>query len=137
MCPRAPDVPLLHRSAMPRSLTIFDIRFSGAVAYGPMSGTAVRITAVVLDVLDVLANSPPGKLAWGLSLCEMTGYGTGTMYPALDRLLKAGWIEDKWEDSPGEGRPRRRYYLITSTGRAAYRDAVADRARRRIAWSQA
>lgn len=43
-----------------------------------------------MDVLDVLINSPSNDPAWGFRLCEVTGYGTGTIYPALDRLLKAG-----------------------------------------------
>jgi hypothetical protein len=49
---------------------------------------------VIMDVLDVLTNSPPGNPAWGLRLCEQTGYGTGTIYPALERLMKAWWITD-------------------------------------------
>ena len=51
-----------------------------------------------MDILDVLTNSPPDNPAWGPQLCEQTGYGTGTIYPALDRLLQAGLIEDRWED---------------------------------------
>ena len=35
-----------------------------------------------MDVLDVLTNSPSDDPAWGLRLCEVTGYGTGTIYPA-------------------------------------------------------
>ena len=56
-----------------------------------------------MDVLDVLTNSPSDDPAWGLRLCEVTGYGTGTIYPALDRLMKAGWITDHWEDPPPAG----------------------------------
>jgi DNA-binding MarR family transcriptional regulator len=100
-----------------------------------MSAPKIRLTAVVMDVLDVLTNSAPDDPAWGLRLCEVTGYGTGTIYPAVDRLLKVGWIEDRWEDPPPADRPRRRYYFITSAGRAAYQDEVAARAVRRTAWS--
>ena len=70
-----------------------------------MSAPKIRLTAVIMDVLDVLTNSPPDDPAWGLRLCEVTGYGTGTIYPALDRLMKAGWITDHWEDPPPEDRP--------------------------------
>jgi DNA-binding PadR family transcriptional regulator len=101
----------------------------------PMSATKIRLTAVILDVLDVLTNSPPDNPAWGLRLCEQTGHGTGTIYPALDRLLQAGWIEDRWEEPAPQDRPRRRFYTITSAGRAAYQDAVAARSRRRTAWT--
>lgn len=99
-----------------------------------MGTPKVRLTAVIMDVLDVLTSSPPDDPAWGLQLCEATGYGTGTIYPALDRLLKAGWIEDRWEEPSPEDRPRRRYYQITAAGRAAYQEALAGRAARRRAW---
>jgi PadR family transcriptional regulator len=95
----------------------------------------IRLTAVIMDVLDVLTNSPLDDPPWGLRLCEQTAYGTGTVYPALDRLLKAGWIEDRWEDPPPADRPRRRYYIITSAGRAAYQEAIAARAARRTEWA--
>ncbi len=94
----------------------------------------IRLTAVIMDVLDVLAASPPDNPAWGLQLCELTGYGTGTTYPALNRLLKAGWIEDHWEDPPPEDRPKRRFYVITTTGRQMYADALREREQRRATW---
>jgi PadR family transcriptional regulator, regulatory protein PadR len=94
----------------------------------------IRLTAAIMDVLDVLAASPPEDPAWGLLLCEATGYGPGTVYPALNRLLKAGWIEDHWQDPPPEDRPRRRFYRITSTGRQAYADALREKGQRRAAW---
>ena len=100
-----------------------------------MSAPKIRLTAVILDILDALASSSPDDPPWGLRLCEQTAYGTGTIYPALDRLLKVGWIEDRWEDPRPSDRPPRRYYYITSAGRAAYREAVAAHAARRTAWS--
>jgi len=87
-----------------------------------------------MDVLDVLTNSPPDNPAWGLRLCQVTGHGTGTIYPVLDRLLKAGWIKDYWEDPPPADRPRRRFYEITSTGREQYTVALRARDERRAAW---
>jgi transcriptional regulator len=39
----------------------------------------------------------------------------GSLYPALERLQKKGWITSKWGESP-TGR-RARYYTITATGR--------------------
>jgi PadR family transcriptional regulator PadR len=95
----------------------------------------IRPTMVIMDVLDVLTSSPPDDPAWGLRLCEVTGYGTGTIYPALDRLLQAGWIEDRWEEPAPPDRPRRRYYFITAAGRVAYQEAMTARAARRTAWS--
>jgi PadR family transcriptional regulator len=103
---------------------------------GRMNARRLRVTMVIMDVLDVLMNAPPDDPAWGLKLCEQTGHGTGTIYPALDRLLQAGWIEDRWEEPPPEDRPSRRYYTITAVGREAYQEAVAARAARRAAWAQ-
>jgi PadR family transcriptional regulator, regulatory protein PadR len=93
------------------------------------------VTRVIEDILDVLMNTPPGNSVWGLMLCELTGLGSGSVYPALDRLLNAGWIEDWWEDPPPTDRPRRRYYAITAAGRAAYQEEVAARVARRTAWT--
>lgn len=90
---------------------------------------------VILDVLDVLMSAPPDDPVWGLKLCEQTGHGSGTIYPALDRLLQAGWIEDRWEEPTPADRPRRRYYSVSADGRAAYQEAVAARAARRTAWA--
>ena len=39
----------------------------------------------------------------------------GSLYPALERLQKRGWITSRWGESP-TGR-RARYYTITATGR--------------------
>lgn len=99
-----------------------------------MSATKIRFTGVIMDVFDVLTSSPPDDLAWGLRLCEQTGYGTGTIYPALDRLMKAGWITDHWEDPPPADRPPRRYYEMTSAGREQYAVALHARRERRAAW---
>ena len=39
----------------------------------------------------------------------------GSLYPALERLQKKGWVTSKWGESP-KGR-RARYYTITASGR--------------------
>ena len=100
-----------------------------------MSAPKIRLTAVIMDVLDVLTNSPSDNPAWGLQLCKVTGYGTGTIYPALDRLMKAGWITDHWEDPPPADRPPRRLNEITSTGREQYAAGLQARRERRAIWS--
>jgi PadR family transcriptional regulator PadR len=93
----------------------------------------MRITMVVMDVFEAIEGAPPHAPAWGLRLCQDTGYGTGTIYPALGRLLKAGWIRDEWETPAPADRPRRRFYRATEEGRAAWRQAVAARVARREA----
>ncbi len=50
----------------------------------------------------------------------LTAYGT--LYRALGRLEKAGYLTSRWEDVSsfeGENRPRRRLYRITAAGSKA------------------
>jgi PadR family transcriptional regulator PadR len=99
-----------------------------------MNAPRVRVTLVILDVLDLIMSAPPDDPAWGLRICDSTGHGPGTVYPALDRLMKAGWIEDRWEDPAPSDRPKRRLYTITSLGRAGLAASRDERARRGLAW---
>ncbi|HEV8197945.1 MAG TPA: PadR family transcriptional regulator [Gemmatimonadales bacterium] len=46
---------------------------------------------------------------------EVLSIEQGSLYPALERLLKKGLVTAKWGDSP-TGR-RARYYTITAAGR--------------------
>ncbi len=101
-----------------------------------MSAGRLRVTMVIMDVLDVLMNAPRDDPPWGLRLCEQTGYGSGTIYPALDRLMKAGWIRSHWEEPAPDDRPRRRFYELTSTGREQYYAAVRARDERHASWRQ-
>jgi PadR family transcriptional regulator PadR len=46
----------------------------------------------------------------------------GTLYKALDRLEKRGYLVSEWEDADlamAEGRPRRRLYQVTAAGEEA------------------
>ena len=52
----------------------------------------MRVTLIVMDVLDVVMNAPTDDPTWGLRICEATGHGPGSVYPCLERLLKAGWL---------------------------------------------
>ena len=50
----------------------------------------------------------------------------GTLYKALGRMAKAGWLESTWEDpliSAEQNRPRRRFYEVTVSGEAALEKA--------------
>jgi PadR family transcriptional regulator len=60
---------------------------------------------------------------------RLTAYGT--LYKALDRLERAGYLESRWEDpmvAAGEGRPRRRFYRVTLAGEGAYAEVAASEA---------
>jgi PadR family transcriptional regulator PadR len=48
----------------------------------------------------------------------------GSLYPALDRLLRRGWVTARWDTTP-TGR-RARYYTITRAGRKQLDERVAD-----------
>lgn len=90
---------------------------------------------MILDILDVIMDAKPDEPAWGLRICELTGHGPGTIYPALERLMKAGWIEDQWEDPAPADRPRRRLYTITSAGRAKCAEEARKHARGTVVWA--
>ncbi len=52
---------------------------------------------------------------------------TGSLYPALHRLVKRGWLNSEWGVS--EANQRARYYRLTAAGKAQL-------ARERDRWSQ-
>lgn len=47
--------------------------------------------------------------------------GPGTLYGAIKRLVRRGWIEEVHAPPEGADDDRRRYYAITEEGRAAAR----------------
>src|SRR5206468_7045265 len=47
----------------------------------------------------------------------------GSLYPALERLQKKGWVTSKWGESP-TGR-KARYYTITAAGRRQLGDEIS------------
>jgi PadR family transcriptional regulator len=59
---------------------------------------------------------------------RLTAYGT--LYKALDRLERAGYLQSRWEDpraAARDGRPRRRFYRLTLAGEGALERALAAR----------
>ena len=80
-----------------------------------LSGTAI---------LQALAHD----YRYGFDIMDVTGLPSGTVYPALRRLEKAGMVVSKWEDenkARKEQRPARKYYQLTGAGRASLDEAVA------------
>src|SRR3569832_510605 len=58
---------------------------------------------------------------YGFSIMEMTGLPSGTVYPALRRLERDDLIRSQWEKqaiADAEQRPPRKYYRLTSDGKA-------------------
>lgn len=86
--------------------------------------TPVRMTQVTALVLRAVAAGH----RYGFDVMERCGLPSGTVYPALRRLDRAGLLASGWEDADharDEGRPRRRTYALTRSGRAALREAEA------------
>jgi len=48
----------------------------------------------------------------------------GSLYPALERLQKRGWVTSRWGESP-TGR-RARYYTLTAAGRRQLGAEISD-----------
>ena len=81
---------------------------------------SVRMSGPTLKLLKVLLENPKKELS-GAEISKITNLGSGTMYPLLQRLAAAGWIVGEWENvDPSEvGRPKRRLYKLTRSGRAS------------------
>ncbi|MGW0807548.1 PadR family transcriptional regulator [Nonomuraea sp. NPDC002799] len=77
-------------------------------------------------VLRALLEDPTREM-YGLEICRAAGLAPGTIHPILVRFEGIGWLESHPEDvDPHEaGRPRRRYYRLTTHGAELARDALA------------
>ncbi len=76
-----------------------------------------------VTILRALADG----VRYGLDIMDRTGLPSGTVYPALQRLDRMGYVTARWEaDSVAraEGRPRRRYYRLTGAGAEALGVAI-------------
>ena len=63
---------------------------------------------------------------FGFDIMEVTNLPSGTVYPALRRLESQGLVRSDWEtdrEARDNARPRRRYYALTTTGKAQLADA--------------
>jgi DNA-binding PadR family transcriptional regulator len=96
--------------------------------------TQLRLTQATLAVVGVLMAAGPDDRVWGLRLCEEANLGSGTVYPLLERLEKAGIVTSFWEDPPPADRPPRRFYELTSAGRQEIAAAMMARSAARRRW---
>jgi PadR family transcriptional regulator PadR len=56
---------------------------------------------------------------YGFDIIDVTGLPSGTVYPALSRLERDGYLRSGWEEvarARAEKRPPRRYYRVTARG---------------------
>jgi PadR family transcriptional regulator, regulatory protein PadR len=93
---------------------------------------ALRMTTPRLLVLRAFLDAPDQE-RYGLDLALEAGLEPGTIYPILVAFENAGWLRSREEDVDPhrEGRPRRRYYLLTPAGTDAAREALAGTGRKR------
>lgn len=79
---------------------------------------AARLTYASALVLHAVANG----YRHGFDIMDASGLPSGTVYPALRRLERSGYVKSKWEaDTVAQQakRPRRRYYEVSRLGRDA------------------
>ena len=77
-----------------------------------------------LFILQALAQGH----GFGFDIMEATGLPSGTIYPALRRLEALALVTSNWEKDTHarkQGRPRRRYYELTASGRRQLASAEA------------
>jgi transcriptional regulator len=85
----------------------------------PDSRSDVLQGTLEMLVLTTLSLQP--MHGWGLSvrLRQLSGevfdVNQGSLYPALQRMLRRGWIRSSWRTS--ENNRRARYYELTAEGR--------------------
>ena len=74
-----------------------------------------------LEMLTLTLLTSEPMHGWGLSLKlreisrDVFDVNQGSLYPALQRMLRRGWIRAEWRAS--ENNRRARYYAITREGR--------------------
>jgi PadR family transcriptional regulator PadR len=92
-----------------------------------MGNDAPRITGPTLKVISQLMAAPLKGMS-GSEISKETGLSSGTLYPLLFRLEKAGWLSSEWETlNPSEaGRPRKRFYTLTGHGVREATEAFKD-----------
>ena len=84
--------------------------------------TPISFTALL--ILQALAQG----YKFGFDIMSVTGLPSGTIYPALRRLESLKLVDSDWEKDATarkEGRPRRRYYQLTATGKQQLKQTEA------------
>ena len=82
-----------------------------------------RLSITATSVLQAIAN----RFEYGFDIIDHTGLPSGTVYPALSRLERDGFVKSSWEDerdAHADGRPARRNYRLTAHGVRALAESV-------------
>jgi DNA-binding PadR family transcriptional regulator len=91
---------------------------------------ARKAASLELAVLGLLHESPLHGYELRKRLNLLLGWGRllsyGSLYPALKRLLRAGWITEVTAASPGVSRRQRIVYQITPAGKKFFGEEITD-----------
>jgi PadR family transcriptional regulator len=82
------------------------------------------LSVAALTVLHAVAQGT----AHGFDIIDTTGLPGGTVYPALSRLERDGFVSSAWEDvevARADRRPPRRYYRATPIGVRTLNEALS------------
>jgi transcriptional regulator len=94
---------------------------------------ADKVTALVQGTLDMLilktlALEPMHAHGIGLRIDQISQgvfqVNPGSLFPALKRLERAGWLDSEWRST--ENSRRAKYYLLTSAGRKQLKSETRD-----------
>jgi DNA-binding PadR family transcriptional regulator len=87
----------------------------------------IRMTPAIGRVLKAFLDDPAAK-RYGFEIMQITGMTSGSLYPTLAKVEQAGWIRGEREpiDPREEGRPARRYYMLTAEGATTGAAALAE-----------
>src|SRR5260370_38040432 len=84
----------------------------------PKPGSVVQCTMDML-ILKTVAHQPMHGYGVGLSIEQISKgvfqVNAGSLFPALRRLERQGWIHGEWRAS--ENNRRAKYYVLTDAGR--------------------
>jgi transcriptional regulator len=100
---------------------------------GPRYQNRIELLQGTLDLLILQTLQWGPQHGYGISQAMRSGSGdvlqvdTGSLYPALHRLERRGWIAAEWKIS--ENKQRARVYRLTAAGK---KQLVAERSR----WNQ-
>jgi len=84
-------------------------------------GSRAEVVRGTLEMLALTLLSEEPMHGWGLSLKlreisnDVFDVNQGSLYPALQAMMRRGWIRAEWRAS--ENNRRARYYRITAEGR--------------------
>ncbi|MFC7869446.1 PadR family transcriptional regulator [Streptomyces murinus] len=76
-----------------------------------------HLTPAAVRIIQTFLTDPTQRF-YATELMKAARVGSGSLYPAITRMEKAGWVlsEDEDVDPRKQGRPARRYYSMTGKG---------------------